>query len=84
MAQQPSREFASTDPTTRTQDAGFKSVGSAQDFFPFMRQPAIRSTFNAKDATNFSSLGHEHVACGHCCSMSAIVSEIIRVHRSTT
>ena len=27
MARQPSREFASTDPTTRTQDAGFQESG---------------------------------------------------------
>jgi hypothetical protein len=38
----------------------------------------------SKDALNFSRLGHGHVARGRCCRMSAIVSEIVRVYRSTT
>ena len=38
----------------------------------------------SKDALSFSSLGHGHIACGHCCSMSTIINEIIRVYRSIT
>ena len=29
-------------------------------------------------------IGHGHMAFDHCCSMSTIVNEIIRVYRSTT
>ena len=38
----------------------------------------------SKDAPSFSSLGHGHIAFGHCCSMSRIINEIIRVYRSIT
>jgi hypothetical protein len=49
MAQQSSREFASTDPTTRTQDAGLQEHRVSTKFlsFPFMQQSTTRSTSNA-------------------------------------
>ena len=46
-------------------------------------QRSTPSHFN-KNAPSFSSLGHGHMAFGHCCSMSTILNEIIRVYRSTT
>src|ERR1019366_4575595 len=46
MAKQQGGEFASTDPTTRTQDARFKSVGSAQRFLSF--HAAAHNTFNVQ------------------------------------
>ena len=89
MAKQSGGEFASTNPTTRTQDARLQerristkisllSRSSPQHF-----QRSTPSHFS-KDAPSFSSLCHGHMACGHCGSMSTIINEIIRVYRSTT
>ena len=59
---------------------GFRSFGSAQRFLSM--HAATYNTFNvqrhlilARNAPSFSSLGHGHMAFGHCCSMSAIVSD---------
>jgi hypothetical protein len=63
----------------RTRDWGHPSL----TWFLVSRITRARLLFE-EDAPNLSSLGHEHVVCGHCCSMSTIVSKIIRVYRSTT
>src|SRR3984893_7665150 len=66
MAQQPSRELASTDPTTRTQDAGLQEPGSAQRFLS--TYAATYNTFNvqrylipARTPPSLSRVGDEHV-----------------------
>ena len=46
MAQQPSGELASTDPTKGEKMQGFKSVGSAQRFFSV--HAAVHNTFNVQ------------------------------------
>jgi hypothetical protein len=46
MAQQPSREFTSTDPTTRTQDAGFQESGFSPKFLS--THAAAYNTFNVQ------------------------------------
>ena len=68
---------------------GFRSVGFSTKIYLLSRsspQHVQRSTPShfSKDAPSFSSLCHGHMACGHCCSMSTIINEIIRVYRSTT
>ena len=89
MAKQQGGEFASTDPTTRTQDARFQERRFSTEISLLSRsrpqylQRSAPSHFS-NDAPSFSSLGHGHVACGHCRSISTIVNEIIRVYRSTT
>src|SRR6202040_1032198 len=69
MAQQSSREFASTDPTTRIQGAGFQvsgvspkiSLNSCSHLEHFQRPT---SSHFCKDAPSLSRVGYEHVARG--------------------
>src|SRR5580698_9721200 len=69
MAQQPSREFASTDPTTRIQDAGFQVSGvspkislNSRNHLQHFQRPT--SSHFCKDAPSLSRVGYEHVARG--------------------
>src|SRR5580704_5680726 len=69
MAQQPSREFASTDPTTRIQDAGFQVPGvspkislNSRSHLQHFQRPT--SSHFCKDAPSLSRVGYEHVARG--------------------
>src|SRR5580704_17574075 len=69
MAQQSSREFASTDPTTRIQDAGFQVSGvspkislNSRSHLQHFQRPT--SSHFCKDAPSLSRVGYEHVARG--------------------
>src|SRR4029077_19147876 len=69
MAQQPSREFASTDPTPRIQDAGFQVPGvspkislNSRSHLQHFQRPT--SSHFCKDAPSLSRVGYEHVARG--------------------
>ena len=69
MAQQSSREFASTDPTTRIQDAGFQVSGispkislNSRSHLQHVQRPT--SSHFCKDAPSISCVGYEHVARG--------------------
>src|ERR1700737_4585523 len=64
MAQQPSREFASTDPTTRIQDAGFQVPGvspkislNSRSHLQHFQRPT--SSHFCKDAPSLSRVGYE-------------------------
>src|SRR3982074_2657228 len=69
MAQQPSREFASTDPTTRIQDAGFQVPGvspkislNSRSHLQHFQRPT--SSHFCRDALSLSRVGYEHVERG--------------------
>src|SRR5580658_9930305 len=69
MAQQSSREFASTDPTTRIQDAGFQVPGvspkislNSRSHLQHFQRPT--SSHFCKNVPSLSRVGYEHVARG--------------------
>src|ERR1700719_688472 len=69
MAQQPSREFASTDPTTRIQDAAFQMSGvspkislNSRSHLQHFQRPT--PSHFCKDTPSLSCGGYEHVARG--------------------
>src|ERR1700731_3515417 len=88
MAQQSSREFASTDPTTRMQDAAFQmsgvspkiSLNSRSHLQPFQRPT---SSHFCKDAPSLSRVGYEHVARGSRGRLKIFGTENSRVLLST-
>src|SRR5580693_5714845 len=69
MAQQSSREFASTDPTTRIQDAAFQMSGvspkislNSRSHLQHFQRPT--PSHFCKDTPSLSCDGYEHVARG--------------------
>src|SRR5271169_2840876 len=69
MAQQPSREFASTDPPTRTQDARFQESGFSPEISLNPRShlqyfQCSTPSHLSKNAPSLSRVGDEHMARG--------------------
>jgi hypothetical protein len=84
MAQQPSREFASTDPATRIQDAGIQMSGiipeislNSRSHLQHVQRPT--SSHFCKDAPSLSRVGYEHMARGGRGRLKMFETQISRV-----
>src|SRR5450631_4267855 len=84
MAQQSSGEFASTDPATRTQDAGFQESGfspkislNARSRLQHFQRPA--SSHLSKNAPSLQGHGDADVARSRCCGVSLTCQQICYV-----
>ena len=87
--QQPRGEFASTDPTTRTQDARFQVSGvspkislNSRSHLQHFQRPT--SSHFCKDALSLSRVGYEHVARGSPGRLKIFGTQNSRVLLSTT
>ena len=79
---QPTRRQRKED--ARVQECGIRAKISLNACSCLQHVQRSTPSHFSKNTPGFSSLGHRHVAHGRCCSVSIVVNEIVRVHRSTT
>jgi len=84
-------EHTATERLTGTQDRAAGGIpqsalddapGTEVPFCPCSRLqhvPHSTPSHFSKETPSFSSIGHEHLARGRCCSVSKIVKEIVRI-----